>query len=352
MTLSHLPVPLATRPSIVDRALEMYLSYSRMMVESAFSVEAMIRGYHVYNNIWTAVVDEELICRREQFNSADPFAVAVVKEGTTVGHIPRKILSLCSLVLRKNGTIVCTVTGSRRYSGDLPQGGLKVPCTLKCSKDIDKVKKLLEAALSSTTPQAPPNKKIKLGSTENGKEPQRWVQHGGIFLSTEDKASIVNGELLNDEQVNFAQQLLKAQFPCLNGLRCTLLQSKKQSLEENKQVVQIIHSRGNHWIAVSSMNSSDRTVNVCNSLYNTLDGDTKDIIYSLFQSVQPHPIKLKVVPSQKQEGGRDCGLFSIASITALAFGLDPTTITFDQAAMRQHLVQCMEKHTLVPFPIK
>ena len=32
------------------------------MVESAFSVEAMARGYHIYRDIWTAVVNEELRC--------------------------------------------------------------------------------------------------------------------------------------------------------------------------------------------------------------------------------------------------------------------------------------------------
>ena len=142
-----------------------------------------------------------------------------MKEDTSVGGIPRKISSLCSLFLRKNGTIVCKVTGSRCYSGDLPQGGLEVPYTLEfrgSTKDIDEVKKLLEAALSSTsvmTPRAPPNTKRKLGSAETRKEPQRWVQHGGIFLSTKDKASIVNGDKLNDKHVDFAQQLLKAQFP-------------------------------------------------------------------------------------------------------------------------------------------
>jgi hypothetical protein len=65
------------------------------------------------------------------------------------------------------------------------------------------------------TPWAPPNKKIKLDSTETEKEAWRWVQHGGSFLSIKDKASIVNGEQLNDEHVNFAQQLLKAQIPSL-----------------------------------------------------------------------------------------------------------------------------------------
>ena len=45
----------------------------------------MVRGYHIYN---TPVVNEELRCRREPFNAAD---VTMVKEDTTVGHVPRKI---------------------------------------------------------------------------------------------------------------------------------------------------------------------------------------------------------------------------------------------------------------------
>ena len=50
------------------------------MTESSFLVDTMVRGYHVYKDIWTAAVGEELTCRREKFNAADPFAVAVVKE--------------------------------------------------------------------------------------------------------------------------------------------------------------------------------------------------------------------------------------------------------------------------------
>ena len=80
----------------------------------------------MFKEIWTAVVDEELFGRREPFNTADPFAVEVVKNSTTIGHVPRGILSVCSLFLRKNGTIVCKVTGSRRYPRDLPQGGSKL----------------------------------------------------------------------------------------------------------------------------------------------------------------------------------------------------------------------------------
>ena len=73
--------------------------------------------------------------------------MAVVKStpGSTeiVGHIPRCISAMCSSFLRRGGEICYTVTGRRRYSSDLPQGGLKVPCTL-CfmgnSKELKKVK--------------------------------------------------------------------------------------------------------------------------------------------------------------------------------------------------------------------
>ena len=67
-----------------------------------------------------------------------------------MGHIPRKIPLICLLFLRKNSTILCKVTGNRRYSGDLPQGGLEIPCMLKfqgSTKDVDKAKMLIESAM-------------------------------------------------------------------------------------------------------------------------------------------------------------------------------------------------------------
>ena len=59
------------------------------------------------------------------YNLADRFAVAVIKGGTVVGHIPRKISNICSIFIRKGGSIFCLTTGSRRFSSDLPQGGLE-----------------------------------------------------------------------------------------------------------------------------------------------------------------------------------------------------------------------------------
>ena len=44
-----------------------------------FEVEAMVRGYHVYVEIWDASIGEELLCTRETTNPRDPFSVAVIK---------------------------------------------------------------------------------------------------------------------------------------------------------------------------------------------------------------------------------------------------------------------------------
>ncbi len=122
------------------------------MATAVFVVEAMVRGYHVYREIWDATVGEELDCQRETANVLDTFAVAVIKGSVTVGHVPRKISCICSVFLRRGGSIRCRVIGLRRYSSDLPQGGLEVPCQLifeGMEKEVLKVKKLAPSALKS-----------------------------------------------------------------------------------------------------------------------------------------------------------------------------------------------------------
>lgn len=84
-----------------------------------------------------------LLCKRERINPHDPFAVAVCKEDHTVGHLPRAISSVCYMFLGKPGSsISCKVTGLRRYSHDLPQGGMEIPCTIEFKGDEINVNKL------------------------------------------------------------------------------------------------------------------------------------------------------------------------------------------------------------------
>ena len=118
-----------------------------------FSVEAMIRGHHVYKEIWTPVEGEVLPCTRDVGNSCDPMAVAVKKGADIVGHVIRKISVLCSIFLWRGGSITSRVAGYRRYSTDLEQGGLEVPCILTFSSPHtqavsgEKTEKLVKSAL-------------------------------------------------------------------------------------------------------------------------------------------------------------------------------------------------------------
>ena len=76
----------------------------------------------------------------------DRYAVGVFQNERIIGHLPRKHSMVCSLFLDRGGQISCTVIGNRRYSSDLVQGGMAVPClvTFKSSKkSIKKLVKLL-----------------------------------------------------------------------------------------------------------------------------------------------------------------------------------------------------------------
>ena len=84
-------------------------------------VTCCVRGYHVYKDIWAAAIGEELVCGRETTNMADRYAVAVLKQETVIGRLPRKISKVCSLFLRRGGSIHCTMTGSRHHPSDLPR---------------------------------------------------------------------------------------------------------------------------------------------------------------------------------------------------------------------------------------
>ena len=104
--------------------------------------------------MWKAAIAEELIHRKETGDHNDLCAVSVVRDTdtTTIGRVPRKISAVCSLFLRTRGTIQCQVMEARRFSADLPQEGLEIPCVLTLMgepKDIMKVRQLL--TLNKTT---------------------------------------------------------------------------------------------------------------------------------------------------------------------------------------------------------
>ena len=79
-----------------------------------------IRGYHIYKEYWSAVVGEEFACEREPTNSTDRYAVAVIRSGVAIGHLPRKVSRACSLfltaVFSAHLRIIKTIQRHLRYS--------------------------------------------------------------------------------------------------------------------------------------------------------------------------------------------------------------------------------------------
>ena len=123
-----------------------------------------------------------------------------------VGHVPRKISAACLLFLGRQGSsIICTVCGVRRYSSDLPQGGLEVPCklTFKGSKlNVDKMKKILTGTSSTTSTStdtcasSPPSKRRKIVECDSVTEKSKqWVVLNRSILTQTDRVYRIRGKL-------------------------------------------------------------------------------------------------------------------------------------------------------------
>ena len=137
------------RQKFIAREILLLHAVSKMVEQDEVQerIASCVRGYHIYKEKWTAAVGEMLCCAREVGNVLDRYAVSVLKDGDIVGHLPRKISKVCSLFLRRGGSISCEISGTRRCSRDLLQGGLEVPCTLILNgkkKELAKVKQLIQ----------------------------------------------------------------------------------------------------------------------------------------------------------------------------------------------------------------
>ena len=196
----------------------------------------------------------------------------------------------------------------------------------------------------------------KLSFTNTSKASKCWVKIGKLALNDKEKTIITTGKWLTDFHMCAAQLLLKSQFSYINGLRSTCYQDK-EPLSTLNNMIQIITIGRNHWSVIStcplpSYKSTDFTINYYDSLYHELPQDAERVIISLTSSFGFNKIPVTVMPIAKQSGCTDCGLYAIAIATAICYNVDPVTVVFAQDELRPHLLQCFEKKTLQPFPIK
>ena len=100
-----------------------------IILEREFSAACCIRGYHIYNWAqWTAEIGSILTSEPEKRPGAlveDRYAIAIISNNQTVGHVPKFLSKLTFFFLKHGGTLTVKVTGERRYSFGLAQGGMK-----------------------------------------------------------------------------------------------------------------------------------------------------------------------------------------------------------------------------------
>ena len=59
-------------------------------------MDSCVRGFHVYQDVWTPIIGKALACQRETINIEDRYVIAVNKTEVDVGNMPCKILFLCA----------------------------------------------------------------------------------------------------------------------------------------------------------------------------------------------------------------------------------------------------------------
>ena len=97
------------------------------------------------------------------------------------------------------------------------------------------------------------------------------------------------------------------------------------AVNEVRNKLQVVHCKARH-------HCTNNQVLIIDSLYSSLDDETKVTISQLFQSSCP---VMKVIRPQKQVGVEDCGLFSTAFATSIAFGQNPARQKVNASTLSQ-----------------
>lgn len=210
------------------------------------------------------------------------------------------------------------------------------------------------APCSTSTP-----KPITIIIDENSPDPPSWLTIENCYpddpeykldLYTENKARILQKTTwLSDSEIHAGQMLLKRDFPLVDGLGDPAIKGSLV-VPATSDFIQIINT-DSHWVCLSTISTtpSPGTVKIFDSMYH--NANSTSIEHACRMLMYPGE-KVTIVNEkvQRQVGGSDCGLFSLAFATDLCHGIDPTNQKYNQGSLRQHYVSCLENSTMSPFP--
>ena len=173
-----------------------------------------------------------------------------------------------------------------------------------------------------------------------------------MVLPLEDRERLNTGKWLNCRVIEAAQKLISKQFPELKGLQSPICGETLSFRKAEGRFVQILNIQNHsHWITASNVGCEEGTANIYDSAYNSLTMGAKAQICSLWRP-SADLVTLRLANIQRQPNNSDCGLFSIACATEVAFSRDPTLCYWDVGLMRGHLASCLEKGKMEVFPLQ
>ena len=180
-------------------------------------------------------------------------------------------------------------------------------------------------------------------------QPTRWWVKQ-LSLREQDRHALTTGDWLNDLHISAAQKLLKAAFPNIGSLQSPVLGERLQFKPAATAFVQILNFCG-HWACVSTIGCKPGHVNVYDSLFSTPPASLVRQLCCLIQTKEAQ-LTVNMMEMQSQVGTSDCGCFAIACAAALCHGLNPSSLTWAQTKMRDHLDKCLTDGQLTLFPGK
>ena len=167
---------------------------------------------------------------------------------------------------------------------------------------------------------------------------------------TADDWRKLDSSRLSDNVINATQLLLK-NVSQDSGLRDTVLVSAHSThIEENAKFVQIVHDAPReHWIVATNRGCGADTIRIyCSIGMKPSDKCMQSILCCVRSKAEK--VHIQVMNIAKQQGGKDCGLYSIAVATLLMFEKDPTAVVFKQECMHDHLTSCLRGEAMSEFP--
>lgn len=169
---------------------------------------------------------------------------------------------------------------------------------------------------------------------------------------------------LNDVIINSLMMLVKKNFPEISGLNNTLDYQTVgyPSALSGTKFLQIMHTGSAHWVVVfGEKTSQDWELKLYDSMIKFKSGSqsnvqvSRDVEWQISQLLRPlgndggeNHITVKVMACQQQLDSSSCGLFAIANLLALVYGLDPSVTVYEDG-MRKQLLQSLEQENLKPF---